>query len=145
MAAQTYLTIDYEMGQPPDQLAALFNGYGAQGWNLQSIEVKKYNARRAVFMATGTTEYLVIDYDAGNSAEVLTADLNGYGVDGWTLNQVDLARSNVRRAILVRGTGTGGTGGGIEEAPADDKTYGRKNTIWNWAIAQDETLDGGDF
>jgi hypothetical protein len=145
---ETYLTVDYTMGQTPQDLTAMFNIYGAQGWQIRAIEIAKYNERRVEFMQrSGSIEYLVIDYDAGKPAEILTDDLNGYGVDGWQLSEVDLARHNLRRAILMRGPGLdGGTGGGIEEAPLNDQTYGRRNATWNLAIAADnDVIDGGSF
>jgi hypothetical protein len=89
-------------------------------------------------------EYLVVDYDTGKPVEELTDYFNSFGVDGWELSSVDLARSNLRRAIFMKGQGAGP--GGIPEAPIDGITYGRKDTVWNPALAlSNDTLDGGAF
>jgi len=143
-----YLTIDYPMGQSSSDLTAFYNGYGADGWQISSVQVVKSDWRRVVFMLGTPTEYLVVDYDAGKTPQQLTDDLNSYGVDGWDLRSTDLARSNMRRAIFMKTQGSSGGGGdgGVEEAPSDGKTYGRRNAAWNWAVAHDnDVMDGGTF
>ena len=109
-----YHAVDYEMGRSTAEITNELNSYGALGWQLVSVEIIKYNMRRAVFVEDAPAEYLVVDYDAGKTAETLEADLNVYGADGWNLNHVDLARSNVRRAIFMRGGGSNGGGGGSD-------------------------------
>jgi hypothetical protein len=42
--------------------------------------------------------------------------------------------------------GSGGTGGGIPEAPIDSTTYGRMNSVWARVLAiANDVLDGGNF
>jgi hypothetical protein len=142
--AETYLTVDYNMGQTSQDLTDVYNQYGQQGWELASVEVTRYDRRRAVFaQGAGPAEYLVVDYDAGKPAQTLTDDLNGYGVDGWQLKNVDLARSNVRRAIFIKTTDSGGSGGGLPEAPQNGLPYGRMDAVWTQVCAT--PIDGGSF
>jgi hypothetical protein len=141
----TYLAIEYDMGSSSQELTDFYNSYGAQGWQMSTTEVSRFNQRRVVFMQGAPTEYLVVDYDTGRPVEELTDLFNGYGVDGWDLSSVDLAKSNVRRAIFMKRPPDGG-GGGIEEAPLDSNTYGRRNAVWNLALAKNnDELDGGSF
>ena len=65
-----------------------------------------------------------------------TATLGGVKPDGVT--------------ILVTGTGvissTGGSGGGLPEAPLDGFAYGRQLASWNRVLAAtDDVVDGGNF
>ena len=107
---ETYLTIDYQMGQTTQDLTDFYNSYGAQGWAISSIEAVVHNQRRVVFnQEGGVIQYLVIDYPAGETPEQLTNDLNGYGASDWLLKSTDLAKTNVRRAIFQKNGTTGGT------------------------------------
>jgi hypothetical protein len=141
-----YLTVDYDMGHPPESLTDSFNVYGAQGWLVSDVQQIASNKRRVVFTQTGSAvEYLVINYDVGKSSDAVTVDLNSYGADGWVMNSVYMIRQNLRRIIFTKDNG-GQSGGGIAEAPLDDKTYGRMNATWNLAIAHDnDVVDGGSF
>jgi hypothetical protein len=141
VSAMDYFVADYPTGGPVSEVTDLLNSYGADGWSLNSLEMLLQNKRRAVFEQVGAmVEYLVVDYDAGLPASQLEADLDGYGVDGWSLTQVDMLNQNKRRAILTKGpASSGGGGGGIEEAPLDGTTYGRRNASWQ------RELDGGSF
>jgi hypothetical protein len=140
------LVVNYDVGQTTDALAAFLNSYGVDGWRLTQVYALKQNTRRGIFVAAGTTEYLVVDYDTGQTPGDLESFLDGYGADGWEISQIDMLQYSKRRAIFMRGQGTGGGGGGIEEAPLDDVTYGRRNASWNPALALDnDTLDGGNF
>jgi hypothetical protein len=106
-----YLTVDYQMGQTPQDLSDFYNSYGAQGWAISSIEAVVHNQRRVVFNQAGSViQYLVIDYPAGETPEQLTSDLNGYGASDWALKSTDLAKTNLRRAIFMK-NGTAGAGG----------------------------------
>lgn len=141
-----YLVVNYEAGQSADALTILLNGYGADGWRLSEVYSLQQNTRRGIFMAAGTTEYLVVDYEAGLPSDELADALDVYGADGWSIAHVDMLQYKTRRAIFQRGPDTGGGGGGIEEAPLDDLTYGRRNAAWNRALAYDnDMLDGGNF
>ena len=145
MAALDYLVVNYDAGQPSAELQALLNGYGGGGWRLTQVYSFQQTQRRGIFVQMGTTEYLVVDYDAGVPADDLSNALDVYGADGWSISHVDMLRYTQRRAIFTRGQASGG-GGGIEEAPMDGVTYGRRNATWNAALAKtNDTLDGGSF
>jgi hypothetical protein len=49
------------------------------------------------------TDYHVIDYATGRTAEDLTAFLNAAGAEGWRLRDLELRRQNERRAVFVKG------------------------------------------
>jgi hypothetical protein len=146
MATIDYFVLDYVVGQPPEQLAALFNSYGVDGWHLNAVDLTRQNARRGVFVQGGTpAEYHVVDYDTGKTPETLEADLDALGVDGWELVAVDMHHQTSRRAIMIR-TQDGGSGGAFPDAPSDGKAYGRMNAAWEWVLAHDnDLLDGGNF
>jgi hypothetical protein len=76
------------------------------------------------------TQYLVVDYDLGQTSAQLESDLNTYGASGWDLSQVDMLQQSKRRAIFTQGGATP-SGGGIPEAPSDANTYGRHQANWN--------------
>jgi len=103
----TYLAAEYDMGMASQALIDFYNGYGAQGWQISTIEVSRYNQRRVVFMQGAPAEYLVVDYDTGKPIDELTDYFNSLGVDGWALSSVDLAKSNVRRAVFMKTQGGG--------------------------------------
>jgi len=131
---------DYATGKAAAELEALYNQYGAQGWQLVDVDMTAQAQRRASLIQTGSViEYRVIDYATGQPPGVLEGDLNGYGVDGFGLVVVDMHQQQSRRAIMMRPYGGGGGTGGIPEAPQDGTTYGRNTAAW------DATFDGGSF
>jgi len=134
-----FLTVDYTVGQAAQDLTNFYNSYGAQGWTLAQLDLVDNVTRRAIFEQMGNVEFLVVDYPTGKTPGDLTSDLDGYGVDGWQLVAVDFYRFDTRRAIMSRGAGLGGGGGGIAEAPTDGTTYGRNNAAWS------AMFDGGSF
>ena len=140
--AEQYNTVDYAVGMTSADLAAFYNQYGAQGWDLISVELIDSKHRRAVFkMGAGAVSYFVVDYPTGETAAQLTNDLDNYGVNGWDLVVVDFYDKVTRRAIMAQGPGhgQGGGRGGIPEAPSDGTTYGRNNAAWS------ASFDGGSF
>jgi hypothetical protein len=143
-AAVNYLAVDYDVGHAASELTNVLNSYGANGWYITNVQLVSYNKRRAVFMQAGPTEYLVIDYDVGKSAETLTSDLNSYGAGGWQLSSVDLIKQNKRRVIFTKG-GDAGSGGSFPEAPQDGLAYGRSNAAWAQVVPVPALLDGGTF
>ncbi len=54
---------------------------------------------------------------------------------------IDKDNYNTDNAWKEIGGGSGGTGGGIEEAPQDGKVYGRKNASWTEVISEGFTTD----
>jgi hypothetical protein len=141
-----YQVVDYPAGQPADEVQSVFNSYGANGWQLSQVDIKNQRTRRAVFILGTTAEYLVVDYDTGEPTDDLSNFLDGYGVDGWQLAQVDLLTQRQRRAIFMRVADGTGSGGGFPEAPTDGVTYGRMNATWNPTLAlSNDILDGGNF
>ena len=142
-----YLTLDVDTGRPPEELTAALNSYGAQGWRQNAVQMLTYNKRRVVFVKAGITEYLVVDYDVGKSAEMVTADLNRYGAEGWGLASITMIKQNKQRAVFIKSDAqSGGGSGGIPEAPQDSFTYGRMDATCNRAIAYDnDEVNGGDF
>ena len=134
------------MGLTPEEATARLNIIGSNGWRMVQNYLSTYRQRRSIFVHGAMAEYLVVDYPTGKTTTELEALLDGYGVDGWELTALDLILQNVRRAIFMRGGDSGTGGGGIEEAPLDDVTYGRRNAGWNPALALDnDVLDGGNF
>jgi hypothetical protein len=112
----TYLVVDYSAGQSASDLQAELNGYGASGWQLDQVQLKNTSTRRAIFSQAGMTiQYLIVDYDTGESAEQLQSDLNGYGANDWSLVSVDMLQHSKRRAIF-QNPGSGG-GAGSEGPP----------------------------
>ena len=142
-----YSVIDYTVGLPTDDLTTFLNQYGADGWRIRNIDMKRQNERRAVFVKGETmAEYLVVDYDTGLPASQLEADLDSYGATGWELVHVDTLQQARRRGILMKVPAGGGDGGTFPEAPTDGVTYGRKNAAWNPSLAiSGDILDGGNF
>jgi hypothetical protein len=127
---ENYMVADYIAGQPAADLTAQLNSYGTNGWQMTAVDLKNQTSRRAIFIMTTATEYLVVDYPVGETTDQLTSDLNGYGVDGWQIVHIDMLQQNRRRAIFMRpGWGTGG--GGIGEAPTDGDYYARRNGAWD--------------
>jgi len=134
-----YLTIDYQMGQTPQDLTDFYNGYGNKGWGISSIEAVVHNQRRVVFnQEGGVVQYLVIDYDAGKTPQQLTDDLNGYGASDWALKSTDLAKTNLRRAIFQKNGTTGGGGGADLSAMHWVPYVGPPQSFITW----DTTRDG---
>src|SRR6516225_7310960 len=98
----SYKVVDYDTGQAASTLESELNGYGASGWDLNSVDMLQHSKRRAIFMqgaATGT----------GGIPEAPT-DGQQYGrqSSSWT--------------VVVGGT--------IAEAPNDGFHYGRQNLGW---------------
>jgi hypothetical protein len=130
-----FLTVDYQAGQPAQDLTNFYNTYGAQGWALAQLDLVDSVTRRAIFEQMGNVEFLVVDYPTGKTPTDLSSDMNVYGVDGWQLAAVDLYRYDTRRAIMARGPGVGGgTGGAMTWVP-----YTGPPQSFN---AQDLTRDG---
>ncbi len=152
MAALDYHVIEGATGTSADELEALYNELGAEGWKLTHVVELIQNRRRAIFVQAGAmVEYLVTDYATGQDAAAVEATLDQLGADGWLLAQIVSLKQNERRAIMMRGPGVdggggGGAGGGIDEAPQDNVTYGRLNAAWTPALAlSNDILDGGSF
>jgi hypothetical protein len=148
--ALDYHVIDGITGTPADELSDLYNSLGVDGWKLTHVVELYQNRRRAIFVQAGAmVEYLVVDYETGQDSIAVENTLDSYGVDGWLLSQIIALKQNLRRAILMRGPGVdggGGGSGGIPDAPSDGVTYGRLNSSWNAALAHsNDTLDGGTF
>lgn len=144
-----YYVLDFIAGRPAADLAAFLNVAGAEGWRIRNIDMMRQNERRVIFVkGEAMTEYLVVDYDTGLPAAQLEADLDGYGASGWELVHVDTLQQAKRRGVLMKVSdgAPGAGGGGIPEAPEDDITYGRRNTVWTPALAlSNDVLDGGNF
>ena len=103
----SYLVSDYTVGRAADDLAAYLNSIGAQGWCLNDVDMTHQTQRRAIFIqASGMIEYLIVDYDTGQTADVLEADLDNYGATGWELKAVDMLHQTRRRAILMKASST---------------------------------------
>lgn len=98
-----YHVVDYDTGREADDLAAFLNAAGADGWRLRDIDLRRQDERRAIFVkGEAMAEYLVVDYDTGQSADQLEADLDGYGATGWELIHVDTLQQARRRGIMMR-------------------------------------------
>lgn len=143
-----YHVVDGPMSASSADLEASLTALGADGWRVIEAFPIHYQQRRMIFKKVdGVVEYLVADANTGRTPEETEAAMDIRGSQGWELVQIFEVKQDRRRAIYARGLGGGGgTGGGIPEAPLDDKTYGRMNAAWNRALAYDnDLLDGGNF
>jgi hypothetical protein len=104
-----YLVADNPIVKSAEDLTAILNNIGTQGWELSDSYLRRYAQRRNVFVASDPTDYLVVDYPTGKTPQDLEQLFDSYGADGWVLKHIDLMMQNKRRAIFMR---VGGGGGG---------------------------------
>src|SRR5262245_20820758 len=116
MAAIDYHVIEGQTGQPADQLSALYNQLGADGWKLNYVVDLYQNRRRAIFVQAGAVvEYYVTDYATGQDTAGVEATLDSLGADGWMLAQILAIKQDQRRAIMMRGPGVDGGGAAVDD------------------------------
>jgi len=116
----------------PAEQAAILQGIASRTNALNQVKYTKTAEVTAL-----TTIDSVIDYDVttGWPATPLPP--------GFDPNKLFTGAS---ANVAFVGASSGGGGGGVPEAPSDNVTYGRRNAVWNPALAlSGDILDGGNF
>src|SRR5215471_4897672 len=130
-----YHVIEGETGMSASDLEALYNNLGAQGWKVNQVLELQQNRRRVIFAQAGAViEYHVVDYATGADTTSVEQTLDQLGLDDWMLAEIFPLKQDLRRAIMMRGPGVTGGGGGIPEAPTDGLQYGRQSAAWTQVV-----------
>src|SRR6185295_16053609 len=116
-----------------DEQQAILSGISERTNELNLIRNQKNAAVNAL-----TTIASVIAYDVTTGWPPYTPP------PGFQLWQ-PMSAAEIGSSMVFVGTGDA-SGGGVPEAPSDDVTYGRRNQVWNPALAKSgDVLDGGSF